>query len=229
MKKITVDNINSIPIVFFRDIMNDNNNISSHCKATAKDYLNSKTKEDWKQSILDNNYDYQLLSIIRPNIQVCFDAFKELLIGKVDGNNLQKNSIDFLVNLIETHGRKLLSAFNNVRDCFCDKGCNMTIDLFNCFGEYLLKYAKLEDKNSALRTIFPSLVLDIADNISLILKYQDKMLKIVEKAGEESKDFKDKIKSLLDNEYKDDQELENFAKSIGIQTQPETTNDEESV
>lgn len=227
--KITVDNINSIPIVFFRDIMNDNNNISSHCKATAKDYLNSKTKEDWKQSILDNNYDYQLLSIIRPNIQVCFDAFKELLIGKVYGNNLQKNSIDFLVNLTETHGRKLLSAFNNVRDCFCDKGCNMTIDLFNCFGEYLLKYAKLEDKNSALRTIFPSLVLDIADNISLILKYQDKMLKIVEKAGEESKDFKDKIKSLLDNEYKDDQELENFAKSIGIQTQPETTNDEESV
>lgn len=227
--KITVDNINSIPIVFFRDIMNDNNNISSHCKATAKDYLNSKTKEDWKQSILDNNYDYQLLSIIRPNIQVCFDAFKELLIGKVDGNNLQKNSIDFLVNLTETHGRKLLSAFNNVRDCFCDKGCNMTIDLFNCFGEYLLKYAKLEDKNSALRTIFPSLVLDIADNISLILKYQDKMLKIVEKAGEESKDFKDKIKSLLDNEYKDNQELENFAKSIGIQTQPETTNDEESV
>lgn len=227
--KITVDNINSIPIVFFRDIMNDNNNISSHCKATAKDYLNSKTKEDWKQSILDNNYDYQLLSIIRPNIQVCFDAFKELLIGKVYGNNLQKNSIDFLVNLTETHGRKLLSAFNNVRDCFCDKGCNMTIDLFNCFGEYLLKYAKLEDKNSALRTIFPSLVLDIADNISLILKYQDKMLKIVEKAGEESKDFKDKIKSLLDNEYKDDQELENFAKLIGIQTQPETTNDEESV
>lgn len=227
--KITVDNINSIPIVFFRDIMNDNNNISSHCKATAKDYLNSKTKEDWKQSILDNNYDYQLLSIIRPNIQVCFDAFKELLIGKVDGNNLQKNSIDFLVNLTEAHGRKLLSAFNNVRDCFCDKGCNMTIDLFNCFGEYLLKYAKLEDKNSALRTIFPSLVLDKKENIQLILKYQEKMINIVKIAGDENKDFKDKIKSLLDKEYKDDQEFKNFAKSIGIQSQTEMTNDEKSV
>jgi hypothetical protein len=104
----------------------------------------------------------------------------------------------------------------------------MTIDLFDYYGEYLLKYAKLEDKNSALRTIFPSSVLDKKENIQLILKYQEKMINIVKIAEDENKDFKDKIKSLLEGTYKDEQEFENFAKSIGIQTQQETTNDEES-
>lgn len=227
---ITVDNINSIPIVFFRDIMNDNNNISSHCRTTAKDYLNSKTKEDWKQALISNKYDYQLLLIFRLNIQDCFDAFKELLVDKVNGNNnLSKETIASMIDLFEANDRELLSAFNNVRDCFCDKGCNMTIDLFDYFGEYLLKYAKLEDKNSALRTIFPSLVLDKKENIQLILKYQEKIINIVKIAGDENKDFKDKVKSLLDGAYKDDQEFKNFAKSIGIQSQTEMTNDEKSV
>lgn len=229
--KITVDNISSIPIIFFDDIFTLKNDIATCCKDVAIEYLKAKSKEEWKQTLHGNNYDYRLLMIFRLDIQDCFDAFKELILDKINGNcnKLSKETIVSMIDLFEANDRELLSTFNNVRDCFCDKGCNMTIDLFNCFGEYLMKYAKLEDKNSALRTIFPSLVLDIADNISLILKYQDKMLKIVEKAGEESKDFKDKIKSLLDNEYKDNQELENFAKSIGIQTQPETTNDEESV
>ena len=201
---ITVDNINSIPIIFFKDIITLNNNIATYCKDVAIEYLKTKSKEQWKQALIDNNYDYQLLVIFGLNLQDCFDAFKELLLDKVNGNNkLSKETIISMIDLFEANDRELLSAFNNVRDCFCDKGCNMTTDLFNCFGEYLLKYAKLEDKNSALRTIFPSLILDEKENIQLILMHQEKMINIVKIAGDENKDFKDKIKSLLDKEYKD--------------------------
>ncbi len=110
----------------------------------------------------------------------------------------------------------MLSAFNTVRDRFCDGARAMTNDKFDFYGEWLLKYAKLEEKQSALRTIFIPSVLDNKENIQLILRHQEKMIKIVEIAGAENKDFKDKIKSLLDGEYKDDKAFEEFAKTIGI-------------
>lgn len=214
---ITGDNINSLPIIFFKDIITINNDIATYGKEFAIEYLKEKSKEEWKDALIDNNYDYQLLMIFGLNLQDCFDAFKELLLDKVNGNNkLSKEIIASMIDLFEANDRELLSAFNNVRDCFCDKGVEMTIELFDFYGEWLLQYSKLEDKKSALRKIFSSGVLDKIDNVLLILKYQDKMIKIVEKANEESRDFKDKIKSLLEGKYKDNEDFKIFANKIGI-------------
>lgn len=225
---ITISNISSIPIAFFADIISLNNGIANHCKTTAKECLEAKTKEDWKVSILNNNHDYRLLLTININPQNCFDAFKELLLERVEyDNKLSKESINNLINLFEEQGRIMLSTFNDVRDRFCDKGCTMTESLFNLLGESLLKYAKLEDKQSALRTIFQISILDKKENIQLILKYRDKMIKIVEVAKEENKDFKDKIKSLLSTKYKDDEEFESFANAIGVESVQIDKNNEE--
>lgn len=216
--RITEDKISSIPVEFFNDIKTVDSNVSSYCIKTAENYLNSKSKEEWKQSILDENREYQLLIIIEPNIQACFDAFKELLIENTQtiNNAFSKGKCDQLIKLLEKNGRNMLSAFNTVRDRFCDGARAMTNDKFDFYGEWLLKYAKLEEKQSALRTIFIPSVLDNKENIQLILRHQEKMIRIVEIAGEENKDFKDKIKSLLDGEYKDDDVFEGFAKAIGI-------------
>lgn len=227
-KNITISNISSIPIEFFADIISLNNGIANHCKTTAKEYLEAKTKEDWKVSILNNNHDYRLLLTININPQNCFDAFKELLLERVEyDNKLSKECINNLINLFEEQGRIMLSTFNDVRDRFCDKGCTMTESLFNLLGESLLKYAKLEDKQSALRTIFQISILDKKENIQLILRYRDKMIKIVEVAKEENKDFKDKIKSLLSTKYKDDEEFESFANAIGAESVQIDKNNEE--
>ena len=216
--RITKDKISSIPVEFFNDIKTIDSNVSSYCIKIAEGYLNSKLKEEWKQSILAGNYEYQLLMIIKPNIQACFDAFKELLVENVQANNsaFSKDKCGSLIELSESNGREMLAAFNNVRDCFCGGTYIMTNDIFSFYGEWLLKYAKLEEKPSALRTIFTTAVLDNTENIQLILKYQEKMVKIVEVAGDENNDFKGKIKSLLDGEFKDDDSFEGFAKAIGI-------------
>lgn len=227
-KNITISNISSIPIEFFADIISLNNGIAIHSKTIAIEFLEAKAKEEWKQSILNNNHDYRLLLTIKINPQNCFDAFKELLLERVEHDNkLSKESINDLINLFESQGRIMLSTFNDVRDRFCDKGCSMTVSLFNLLGESLLKYAKLEDKQSALRTIFKISILDKKENIQLILKYRDKMIKIVEVAKEENKDFKDKIKSLVSKEYKDDKEFESFANAIGIESVQIDINNEE--
>ena len=223
---ITVDNINSISLEFFADAINTNNEIAEHCIETAKSYLKSKSKEDWKQSIIENNFDYQLVVILKLDFQDCFDAFKELLVENIQTNDfLSNDKCNSLITLFESNGRDMLNTFNDVRDRFCDGAYSMNNDLFDLYGEWLLKYAKLEDKKTALRTIFTSSILDKKENINLLLSYQEKMIKIVEKAEEENKDFKDKIKSLLGGEYKDDVEFNDFAKKLGINKSNNTEDD----
>ena len=219
LANITTDNVNTIPISYFEDAIGIKNNLTTNCIEIARQYLYTKTKEDWKHAIVDNSYDAKILLITKLDTQNCFDAFKELLVDKAKGicNNLPKETVADMIKLFESNRRELLAAFNDVRDCFCDKGCEMTVDLFNYFGEWLLKYAKLEDKSSSLRTIFKPFILDKEENIKLILKYQEKMIKVIEKAGEENKDFKDKIKSLLEGSYKDSDDFKKFAKTIGVE------------
>lgn len=214
--KITVDNINSLPIIFFKDIMTIENNLKIHCVQVAEDYLKSQTKEVWKNSIQTLGFVYELLLIIKPNIQASFDAFKELLLDKAKGSvNLTKDICMKLIQLFETNERSMLNAFSDVRDSFCTE-VSITNDFFDFYAEWLFNYAKLEDRKDSLRRIFPTFILDKEENISLILNNQDKMFKIVEKAGEENKDFNDKIKSLLAGKYKDNEELKVFANKIGV-------------
>ncbi len=219
LANITTDNVNTIHVGFYEDAIEIKNDLTSYCIKIAKQYLNTKAKGDWKQAIVDNSYDTKILLIIKLDTQNCFDAFKELLVDKAKGicNNLPKETVADMIKLFESNRRELLAAFNDVRDCFCDKGCEMTVDLFNYFGEWLLKYAKLENKSSSLRTIFKPFILDKEENIKLILKYQGKMIKVIEEAGEENKDFKDKIKSLLEGSYKDSDDFKKFAKTIGVE------------
>lgn len=215
--KITVDNINSLPIIFFKDIMTIENNLKIHCVQVAEDYLKSQTKEVWKNSIKTLGFVYELLLIIKPDIQASFDAFKELLLDKAkEGSvNLTKDICMKLIQLFETNERSMLNAFSDVRDSFCTE-VSITNDFFDFYAEWLFNYAKLEDRKDSLRRIFPTFILDKEENISLILNNQDKMFKIVEKAGDENKDFNDKIKSLLAGKYKDNEELKVFANKIGV-------------
>lgn len=214
--KITVDNINSVSITFFKDIMTIENNLKIHCVQVAEDYLKSQTKEVWKNSIKTLGFVYELLLIIKPDIQASFDAFKELLLDKAKGSvNLTKDICMKLIQLFETNERSMLNAFSDVRDSFCTE-VSITNDFFDFYAEWLFNYAKLEDRKDSLRRIFPTFILDKEENISLILNNQDKMFKIVEKAGEENKDFNDKIKSLLAGKYKDNEELKVFANKIGV-------------
>ncbi|MCQ2276451.1 MAG: KAP family NTPase [Bacteroidales bacterium] len=217
LSNVTIDEFPTIPIAFFEDINSVENNLKKHCYSLAEEYLNAKSKDQWKQSIVDIDFDFKLLKIVKAKVQNCFDAFKEALIDKAKGeiSNLTKETVKFLIELSEKNNRELLSAFNNVRDVFCNGNVAMTVELFDFYGEWLLKYSKLEEKSASLRTIFIPSVLDKQENVQLILKYQTKMINIVNIAGKENTDFKDKLESLL-KDHKNDDQLKEFASKIGI-------------
>lgn len=217
IKSISSDNVEFIPIQFFKDTKDIINNLVNHCKNVASEYLKSISQEDWEQLLLNENDKYQLLLLLGPKIQNCFDAFKNVLYkyAKNEIKGLSKDVCNNIISLSEKNKRSFVSTFKDVRDYFCSGQVTMTPELFNFIGEWLFKYSKLEDKKESLRTIFPSTILDNNDIIQMIIQHQDIMKKIVDNS-EEDQDFNDKMQSLLDGKYKDKQTFIDFADRLGI-------------
>lgn len=223
---ITVENVVTIPLQFFKDVVmnNLNNRLTNHSRTHYTTSLNIISTEEWLNHIAEADKEYEMLQLIGYNkVQTCFDAFKKLLVEHATGesNILSIEKRDYLLGLAENKGYPLKAAFNNVRDKFYN-GVTMTHEQFSYFGELLLKYATLNDKNiSTLRTIFPNSLFDEDNNVVLIVKYKDLLLSIYNKATEEDKiDFKNKIQTLIDGKYKNvsnaPEGFDSFALSIGV-------------
>ena len=76
--------------------------------------------------------------------------------------------------------------------------------------------AERNSKSSEIGNLMKEKKVDEANAIKAeVSKINDELLN-VEKAEEENKDFKDKIKSLLDGEYKENEEFKSFANKIGV-------------
>ena len=69
---------------------------------------------------------------------------------------------------MESQGRKLTSTFNTIRDTLCRLE-NTTSELFSFFGNWLFKFADLNQKQESLRTIFKSEVLNNAKSFDVEL------------------------------------------------------------
>jgi hypothetical protein len=224
---VSSNNVNSIPVKFFEDSIELDFPIVKHCQNVAVRYLESISKDDWKKSLVNLNNNYKLLILLQPKIQNCFEVFNDILCEYAKGEKISitKDMCDKMISLSEKNNRSLLSMFKNIRDCFCGGQATMTSELFNFYGRWLFKYSMLEEKEESLRAIFPSTVLDNEDNMALILEFQNIMEKIISKAGEENKNFKDKMQVLIDEKYKDNNSFIEFANAIGIHKTVQEEND----
>lgn len=223
---INETNITSIPVLFFRDSVQIDNELVKCCQKLANEYLNGRTVENWVDSITNNDSDYQLFDVLQPNTQNYFDAVKNLLVRYASEEipALDKEKIKNALEWANIHNYKLLGAFNDVRDRFCVNG-KMNVAYFDFYGEWLFDYSKLYEKKEVLRAIFKYDILDQERNIELILKYQNTMLKVVQKADDERNDFIGKISQLLADKYSDNLEFIAFAKLLGIEQKQEDDKD----
>jgi hypothetical protein len=182
--------------------------------------LDTLTVDQWSVALKDtNSYEFRQSQILvnYKYPQNAIDAIKnvldEIATGKIAIPN--KAIWDNLIIRLEKQGKKHSPTFKNIRDSFC-RDSNMTLPLFSFFGEWLFKYAVLEKKEEALRTIFTSAVMNDKSSLELILNNQSNMIQIINAAGDdESSEFKETIKSILENN--NDTRFIEFAKSIGIE------------
>lgn len=221
--EITVDTVTTIPLLFFKDIIENNikNKLTDHCIAQYTSYLNTISTENWKNHIDAKDKEYEMLQYIGKNkIQGCFDAFSILLVDKATETNniLSAEKRDYLLNLAKIKGYRLTRTFNSVRDKYCSGSATMTNEHFQFFGELLLQYATLSNQY-VLCNIFPNNLFDYDNNVTMIIRYKDIMLSIYNVAEDgEKEDFQRKLQTLIDGKYKDKspQGFEEFANAFGV-------------
>ena len=174
--------------------------------------------DTWEVEISQKAQNYKLLILLEPKVQNAYEAFKNLLGKKMKGeaNDFDTTSYNAIRDLALKHKRSLVSTFKNIRDLFCSGNAIMSDSLFKFIGKDLLQYAKIEEKQDALRTIFIPSILDDSTNVQLLIIHSELMNKVVSNAGEDSNDFKDKVQILIDGELKENKQFVAFAKSIGV-------------
>lgn len=218
-KEVTKDNIKEITSpFFFEKSINESFLICRYCIETVNEYLNSLTEEQWKEMFKNfKSYEIEVSLIINFKYsQNAFEAIKDLLKDIAEGSISapDKSITQKIINKLEEQGRSLKATFNTVRDSICVSN-SMTVPLFKFFGDWLFKYADLEDNRSSLRTIFTSDVIRDNECLQIILRYQEKMPEIISSANEEAQDFKEIIKDKLMNDTSES--FVAFAKSVGVE------------
>ncbi len=216
--RITVENITSIPIPYFEDAKENPDKLFDHCKHVATEYLTSKNKNDWLSYIESESYEYKLICVLALKNEYCYEAFQELMLKKAKGENdkLNKNVAAILITLAIRNNRSLKLLFNDIRDLFCNGNYEMTVVLFDFFGEWLFKYSDIGNKKEALRRILPIKILEKDSVISVMINNPDLIKKMINNSEDGGQDFKEKISSMLENKSENIDFIE-FAKKIGIE------------
>ena len=182
-------------------------------------YLNSITAEDWKKKIVSGGTEYQAITQLGYKARTAFDAFKVLLLEHARGKaNMDANKVQVMVSWAVRHKCGVITAFKDMRDCFI-REATMTAPLFKQYADCLFKYARLEERQDSLRRIFTGVVLEDDECMNIMLQHRDTMQMIVEKAGDDAQDFKDKMLSLWTNKYteKAPEGFEELMNRIGVE------------
>lgn len=222
--RITVTNIISIPISYFEDAKENPDKLFDHCKHVATEYLISKNKNDWIKCIESESYEYKLICVLTLKNEYCYEAFQELMLKKAKGENdkLNKNVATILLSLAIKNNRSLKILFNDIRDLFCNGNYEMTVVLFDFFGEWLFQYSDIENKKEALRRILPIKILENDSVISVMINNPDLINKMINNSEDGGQDFKEKISSMLENKFENNDFIE-FARKIGIEKKSKET------
>lgn len=214
---ITIENINTIPIEFFDDGKQSQTEVYKHCVLKAKEYLSIKDKENWKESIVNKDYDYELSLVLSEISENYFEAFKELMQNKAENMSVafDKSAASNIITICSSNKRSLKTLFNDIRDLFCTGKCTMTNDSFAFFGHWLFEYSDLTKKEEALRRILPTSILNNDYVISEIMIKPDVIKQMIINGNEESQDFKDKLISL--HSEKQDPAFSSFIEKVGME------------
>ncbi|WP_449031553.1 P-loop NTPase fold protein [Prevotella histicola] len=217
VKEIVESNVKNIPIPFFKDALSVNNDLTTHCIQTAKKYIGTIQKDSWKEAIKGNTYDYQLMSVLKFDTQICFDAFKEVVEESCINRSLSLSTETYKELMSIFSKRSFVNFFKNIRDLYCKGNIIMTPELFELIGEGLMTKGKLEEREESLRTIFITPLLDDSNIMTLLLKHNKIISNIVDVTPpDESQDFIDKLKTVY-SLYKENEEIKELFSNLKIE------------
>ena len=213
--------------------------ISKNESRLAKDTINALTsyydklsQEKWKNIFDDLAGDlFKRIKIIKYSNwnSHALEALKEelLLLCQTGGFN-NEDKLSELIFDFERAEKDLTNTFKNIRDEFINNR-NIDTTLFSFFGNWLFKYAALEEKaGEVMRTIMIASLLDDDACLDIIISNQEKIKLLIEVANtNETSDFIEAVRDRLEND-----KIKNLANELGIhkrKTKEEQSLNEEEI
>lgn len=232
MKEVNKDNVKQTVSPFFLEVSKDESfETCKHSLEIVKEYLNSLSEENWKEAFKDlRSYEIEVSLIVGYEFPTsAFEALKFVLKEIAEGSLPipDKSRMDTIMGKLVKQGKSFKATFNSVRDSL-DRLDNISIPLFNFFGDWLFNYADLADHQSSLRTIFKPDIIRDNGCIQIISTHREKLPAIIREAKGEAQDFTELIQDLLSNGVS--HEFADFARFLGIEARKkEETNEETEI
>ncbi len=218
---INSDNITDIiqDVEFFEYAIEVECELSNLIIKVFIEYLESVTEDEWISTFKDENSylfnsTYWLLkgNKIKKLPENAFFAYKSNLkdiANSKTGVPSQKNNVIYE----KTNKNSLKSTLKDIRDIFIIN-VDISPELFVFFFDMLLDHGKLAKRADDVTRRILTPVIDDKDCLALILEDGKRIAEIINKSGDDSVDFKDKIRQKT--ELSDDKVLLDFAEKIGI-------------
>jgi KAP family P-loop domain. len=218
--RVNIDNVkDNVSLDVINETLDVENTLIDHIRNILAEYLDSISEDQWKDYFKSSNcYEINMALLLNYKwnsnaINAFKFTLKEIALGNISVPS--KGKWTKIVKSIENSGRRLVAAFNDVRDTF-NSYSEMDVPLFKFFGEWLFEYSSLDKKQESLRKILPPHLLNDEYCRDLILKNHEKLPEIVSKAGEdEASDFKEALKELAISSQ--DESIKNIAIELGIE------------
>ncbi len=218
INKINTSNINKIPIKFFEDAKNIDNELTKHCLKITKEYIENRSKEEWVTDIQDENFAYQVIEHIDLKItQNTFEALNDIVNEFIENKTNCEQQIKKLLSKAEKDKKGLVSMFKDVRDKFTRGDVEMNVNIFEVLGEFLLEYGKLIEKKDVLRTILTNEVVDCYPEV--LIKHSNQIKELIK-----NEDEKDDFISHIVEKAKTEEKIKLLASELGIEIPKEKEN-----
>lgn len=169
--------------------------LSKKCINVAKQYLESFTEENWKESLLDfSKYGIHEALIIKYKWNAVFkNALESILKGIAKSEYEVPSNKNEWFDLVGKIG-SVSTIMKNVRDEFCSGRAVIDDKKFIFFSKWLFESAKLEEKADSLRTIIPNSLLNNEECMNILVDKKSTVKLIVEKADTpDATEFNQKI------------------------------------
>ena len=214
--ELTKSSIDSIPLLFFAEIVKSNERMALDFISYLNDYYKGLSKEEWLNIFVDmSDKKFKLINTIEFQgwNSHSLEALKETLLSRVKSGQTEYGiELNALLMSFEKSELDLSNTFKNIRDEFISLR-NMNIQLFSTFENWLFKYSSLEEKaGDVLRTILIPSLLDNELILSKLVKNKESIKQIIDRCSSNDVfDFKEALRDRFDNEV-----IKEFAKFLGV-------------
>jgi len=208
--------IESLSCYYVKEISKNNSRLAKDTVNELVSYFDNLSQDEWKSIFNNLSGDlYQISLIIKYSSwsSYALEALKEVLLNlSQSGSYDEVEKLTRLILDFENANKDLTNTFKNIRDEFINSR-NINTNLFSFFGNWLFKYATLEERASdVMRTIMIVSLLDNETCLMHIINNQARMKLLIETADSKSTaDFVDGLRDRFDND-----KIKQLSKELGI-------------